>query len=354
MKELRINLEKRSYSIFIGGGILQEIEFLRYCPDKRAAVVSDENVWSLHGKNLGKVFENHGIAFHAVIVPAGEKSKSMETLARLYKEFAGFGLKRTEPVIAFGGGVVGDLAGFAASTYMRGVPFIQIPTTLLAQVDSGVGGKVAINLDEGKNLVGSFYQPELVVADTEILETLPEREWNAGLAEVVKYAAIGEQGIGSILREPDAPRKRIDEIVFLSCKSKAGYVERDERDTGDRMMLNFGHTFGHAIEKIHGYERYNHGEAVAIGMALATRAGILLGVSKSPDVEKELIDMMNGAGLKYLLEDDIAGIIPLMSGDKKNSGNMLTLVLLEEIGKSIIYKISPDELLRAFREDGNE
>lgn len=349
MTELEISLPGHSYSILIGKDILRESAGLlrSRCPGGRAAVVSDETVWKLHGERLENVFREQGITLHVSVIPPGEQSKSLDMLGRLYGEFARFGLKRGDPVIAFGGGVVGDLAGLAAATFMRGVPFIQIPTTLLAQVDSSVGGKVAVNLPEGKNLVGSFWQPSLVVADTELLSTLPEREWKAGMAEVVKYAAIGEALLAPLLENQDEIGNNLEEIVRLCCKCKAGYVERDERDTGLRMMLNFGHTFGHAIEKNHSYEKYNHGEAVAIGMALAVRAGTLLGLTED-GTEESLTALMDSAGICHGFEDKIEEIIPLMSGDKKNSGEEITLVLLERMGSPFIHRVRREELLNAF------
>ncbi len=351
MIQLDINLPGRSYPILIGENILQEQSrvLASYCPGGMAAVVSDEKVWSLHGPYLEEILKGLGLAYTAVIIPQGETSKSLAMLEKLYKEFFRCGLKRLHAVLAFGGGVTGDLAGFAASTYMRGLPFIQIPTTLLSQVDSSVGGKVAVNLEEGKNLVGSFYQPDLVLADTGLLASLPQREWLSGLAEVVKYAAIGEESLIPLLKSPETIRQNLEQIVYLCCKRKAYYVEKDERDTGDRMFLNFGHTFGHAIEKYHDYQKYNHGEAVAIGMALAARTGELLGLSRD-GVAAALAGIMDQAGLSYVLDDDLQEIIPLMTGDKKNQSSEITLVLLQRLGCPFLHAISQQELLHLLKE----
>ncbi len=351
MIQLDINLPGRSYPILIGENVLQEQAGLlaSYCPGGTVAVVSDEKVWSLHGPDLEKILKGLGLAYTAAIIPQGETSKSLAMLEKLYKEFFRYGLKRNHAVIAFGGGVAGDLAGFAASTYMRGLPFIQIPTTLLAQVDSSVGGKVAVNLEEGKNLVGSFYQPNLVLADTGLLASLPRREWLSGLAEVVKYAAIGAGSLPSLLAGPEAIRQNLEQIVYLCCKQKAAYVEKDERDTGERMFLNFGHTFGHAIEKYHDYQKYNHGEAVAIGMALAARTGQLLGLSEK-GTAKTLMETMDKAGLTYTLTDKLSHIIPLMTGDKKNQSSEITLVLLKKLGSPILHAISQTELMHLLKE----
>lgn len=352
MIQLSVNLPGHAYPIHIGQNALAETAPLlaQECPGRKAAIVSDETVWELHGRYLEELLSRQGLRATTVLVPPGETSKSLSRLEYLYHAFYRCGLTRKDPVIAFGGGVVGDLAGFAAATYLRGLPFIQMPTTLLAQVDASVGGKVAVNLEEGKNLVGSFYQPVLVIADTTLLTTLPRREWKAGLAEVVKYAAIGEDKLGAILAASGGGKERLDEIIYLCCQSKARFVERDERDADERMMLNFGHTFGHAIERYHGFTKYNHGEAVAIGMALAARTGVLLGVS-APDTETKLIRLLETCELSYRLTDPFEELIPLMTGDKKNTGQDITLVLLKKIGAPLLYKIQPERLERLFKED---
>ena len=340
MKTLNIELGYTAYPIFIDSGTTANADIaarLRaYCPNGRAAVISDENVWGLHKDKLDKL----GIEILPIVVAPGEGSKSMQTLEYVYGELCAYGLKRSEPIIAFGGGVVGDLAGFAAATYMRGVNFIQIPTTLLAQVDSSVGGKVAVNLEQGKNMVGSFYQPKMVIIDTDILATLPKREFAAGMAEVIKYAAIDNCGVLEIL-EAAAPYD-MQEIIYRCCKSKAGVVERDELDLGERMILNFGHTFGHAIEKLNHYETYNHGEAVALGMMLAAQAGVRMGKTEA-DVPGRIAAMLSRVGLEKPF-DDIAAILPLMAGDKKNCGALITLVLIKDMGQPYMYEIELDVL----------
>ena len=342
MKTLNIELGHTSYPIFIDSGTTADASIAarvrEYCPNGRAAVISDENVWELHKDRL----EGLGIELLPIIVKPGEGSKSMQTLERVYAELCAHGLKRSEPIIAFGGGVVGDLAGFAAATYMRGANFIQIPTTLLAQVDSSVGGKVAVNLEQGKNMVGSFYQPKMVIIDTDMLDTLPKREFAAGMAEVIKYAAIDDCGVLEIL-EADEPHD-MQEIIYLCCKSKAGVVERDELDMGERMILNFGHTFGHAIEKLNHYEKYNHGEAVALGMMLAARVGVRMGKTAA-EVPDRIAAMLKRADLCDKFED-VAAIIPLMSGDKKNSGALITLVLVSDMGQPFVCEIGMDELAK--------
>lgn len=351
MSRLDVKLQNRTYGIIFGNNVIAEASglLLENCPDKRAAVISDDNVWGLHAQQLTAALSDLGIEISQIVIPHGEKSKSLDMLKHIYSELFRYGIKRSDPVVAFGGGVVGDLAGFAAASYMRGVPFIQIPTTLLAQVDSSVGGKVAVNLEQGKNLVGSFYQPCLVLAGTQVLSTLPAREWNAGMAEVVKYTALGETELLSLLEAPGDAAEKLQHITYLCCKCKAGFVERDERDTAERMMLNFGHSFGHAIEKYHNFEKYNHGEAVAVGMALALRTGVMLGITE-PETEQRFLRLMDTCGLRYELTDDIAELIPLMMGDKKNIGGDISLVLLRKFGEPFIYKISEQALRKMWKE----
>ena len=351
MTQLEIKLPTHTYPIYIGSGALEnkKNELLTYCPGKRAVVVSDETVWALHHQKFTKILQGLSISFTPIIVPPGETSKSIAVLELLYQKFAQFHLTRQAPIIAFGGGVVGDLAGFAASTFMRGVPFIQIPTTLLAQVDSSVGGKVAVNIPEGKNMVGSFYQPQLVIADTDYLTTLPKREWNAGMAEVVKYAAIGETELQTILNKQPLSAETMEQIIYLCCSCKAKYVQEDERDTGSRRMLNFGHSFGHAIEKLHHFKKYNHGEAVAIGMALAADFGTRLSVTE-PETLSIITALMDNLGLNYTCSDFIGDIIPLMAGDKKNIGDEIVLVLLKKMGQPFIYRTTLHQITDVFKE----
>ncbi|MCL2031504.1 MAG: 3-dehydroquinate synthase [Oscillospiraceae bacterium] len=339
MRERVIRLGERSYPVYAGRGALG-----RAAPSlfEGGAVVTDENVYRLYRDRVDSLCGPERVA----VVPAGEGAKTPERLAVLWSFFARAGLKRGSPVIAAGGGVMGDLAGFAAATYMRGVPFVQVPTTLLAQVDASVGGKVAVNLPEGKNLAGSFYQPRAVVADTSFLDTLPEREIKTGLGEVVKHAMLGSGRLAELLTGGDIGA-HWDEIVFENIQTKAEYVERDERESGPRMFLNFGHTFGHALEAYTRYERYNHGEAVAIGMALAVRAGIALGVT-APETRGALLGLLERHGLPCETDIPPAAFLPLMRGDKKNQGGDITLVLLKSPGQPVAHRVSPGELDKIF------
>ena len=338
MKELTVGLDERSYPIYIGAGLLAAAPFYE-C--KTAVVITDENVIKLHGDKLKSYLEGRGVSHNVITVKPGEQSKSLEVLAGVYSQMASSGAKRNTLVVAFGGGVVGDLAGFAAATYMRGVPFIQIPTTLLAQVDSAVGGKVAVNIPEGKNLIGSFYQPRLVLSDTELLGTLPEREWTAGLGEVVKYAFLGNEAVLSFL---EGGGENIEEIVFECCKTKAELVESDEKDRGARMFLNLGHTFGHAIEKFCGYSGVNHGEAVIKGTDMELSTGVMLGLTP-PELRERYREIIKRHGLDIKINLDMKSVIEYMAGDKKNTDERVNCVFLQDIGKPFMHMITKRELL---------
>ncbi|MBQ1920423.1 MAG: 3-dehydroquinate synthase, partial [Selenomonas sp.] len=270
MRKVSVDLGPKSYDIFIGYGIDAEIrDFVsRAAFSGQGLIVTDTNVGPLYGSWLQSLLQAAGLKTELAVIPAGESSKSLKTADELYTKAIELGLDRKSPIFALGGGVVGDLAGFIAATYMRGVPFIQVPTSLLAQVDSSVGGKVAVNHLLGKNLIGAFYQPQAVFMDLNCMRTLPEREMATGLGEVIKYGVIYDQDFFRYLeenqaaitaREPEA----LTHIIARSCEIKAAVVSQDEQEAGLRRILNFGHTIAHAIEKETGYSRYNHGEAVA-------------------------------------------------------------------------------------------
>jgi 3-dehydroquinate synthase len=344
MTRLHVAAPSREYDIAVGENAVNTLpaEAERLKLARRAAVVTDENVWRLHGEKLRAALDGAEMELLPVVLPPGEGSKTLQTAERLYHAFAEFSLKRNETVIAFGGGVVGDLAGFAAATYMRGTPFVQIPTTVVAQIDSSVGGKTGVNLGEGKNLVGCFYQPELVLADTALLATLPKREIDAGMAEAVKYAALGERGLFPILSRK-GELSDFEELVRLCCRAKAKLVEADECDTGARRALNFGHTFGHAIEKYYNYGKFNHGEAVARGIAIALDVGVALGVTPEK-TRGEALALMEARGLDTALEIPRRELIPLTASDKKNENGAVTLILLKGVGEPVVYKTNEEEL----------
>lgn len=342
MKRLRVNILSREYDICVGSGILQNsAELIREVySGKKAAVITDSNVEPLYAEKLLESLRNGGIAAEVICIPAGERSKSLDSLSGIYNRFFDMELTRGDIVIALGGGVVGDLTGYAAATFLRGVPFVQIPTTLLAQVDSSVGGKVAVNHERGKNMIGAFYQPKLVISDVECLKTLDKREFAGGMGEVIKHGAIADAEFFGRLEN-----RSIDmiETVVLNCDIKRKVVEQDEYDTGLRMMLNFGHTFGHALEKHYNFERYTHGEAVAIGMVQACELGERLGVTK-PDTSKRLTKLLEAYDLPTSAEVDAKTLLGNMLLDKKRGGDSITFVLLEEIGRCRLQKIGIGEL----------
>jgi 3-dehydroquinate synthase len=346
-----------SYQISIGPGAARHAgKIARGLGIDAACVVTDSNT----GRFLPPVpksLSGSGVAASSVEFPAGERSKTPETVARLCSEFARRGLTRSGAVIALGGGVVGDAAGFAAACYMRGVRHIQMPTTLMAMTDSSVGGKTAVDLPEGKNLMGAFWPPAAVLADTNALASLPEREVKAGLAEVVKYYALGAAEIGRALKKNRAAGETDsewlmsldwDEIVLACCRKKAGVAAGDPRDNGARRHLNFGHTFAHALEKYRDYGSINHGEAVAAGMRLALETGERLGVTPA-SVREDIISLMDFLGLDAVPSVPVGELLPIMLGDKKNNPGSLNLVLLRGAGCPEIFPISPDRLADVWR-----
>ncbi len=342
MRTLNVELGERSYPIHIGAGLLARAELITEClPQKRAAVVTNEVVAPLYLKLLSEALAARGVAVVPIILPDGETSKSWETLNRIFDTLLEQRCERRTTIIALGGGVVGDMAGFAAAVYQRGVPFVQIPTTLLSQVDSAVGGKTAINHPLGKNMIGAFYQPRTVIADTDTLATLPGRELAAGLAEVIKYGLIRDPAFFEWLeanlhrllaKEPEA----LAHAIYESCRNKAEVVALDERENGVRAHLNLGHTFGHAIEAGTGYGTWLHGEAVAAGMVLAARLSQRLGHLTAADVLR-ITAILARAGLPAEAPDlGLERYFELMAHDKKVEGGRLKFVLLERIGKAFV------------------
>ncbi|MFQ5521395.1 MAG: 3-dehydroquinate synthase, partial [Candidatus Methylomirabilia bacterium] len=277
-EEISVNLGPRSYSIVVGAGSLSSVgeRLRRFDPGRRTAVVSDATITALHGRAVQDSLAVAGFAVGEIIVPQGEAAKTLKVAEQCWNSCLALGLDRTSTILALGGGAVGDLAGFVAATYMRGIPVVQLPTTLLAQVDAAIGGKVAIDHPRAKNLIGAFHQPRLVIADPQVLLTLPEREFRSGLTEVVKhgivldadYFADLEQHVEEILRR-DLPT--LERVVAGSCRLKARVVEADETESDLRAVLNYGHTVGHALEAATGYARWAHGEAVALGIAVAAQ-----------------------------------------------------------------------------------
>ncbi|MEN3931640.1 3-dehydroquinate synthase [Microvirga sp. W0021] len=344
-----VPLGARAYDILVGRNILGEgVEQIKKLGVRKVALVTDENVHSLHAERIIKTLADNGVDVAApVVVPAGESSKSYAVLAKTCDDILATRVERGDLVIALGGGVVGDLAGFAAAIVRRGMRFVQMPTSLLAQVDSSVGGKTGINSSHGKNLVGAFHQPSLVIADTAILDTLPERELRAGYAEVIKYGLINSERFFFWCEEnwqqifAGGPER--DEAVAHSCRAKAEVVVRDEFENGDRALLNLGHTFGHALERIVKYDnaRLVHGEAVAIGLAQAFRFSARLGLCAGQDAGR-VEAHLKSVGLPTRLQDvpggagSVDAILDAMTQDKKVKAGTLTFILAKGIGKSFI------------------
>jgi 3-dehydroquinate synthase len=365
-----VSLADRSYDILIGDGLIDGagVEISKVLPGARAAIVTDENVAALHLPRLTASLATSGIEATPVIIAAGEKSKSYTEFARVCDAVISAKLERRDMVIGFGGGVVGDLSGFVAASVRRGMRFVQMPTSLLAQVDSSVGGKTGINSPHGKNLVGAFWQPQLVLADTGLLTTLSAREFRAGYAEVVKYGLIDQPDFFEWL---DKNRDAVfaggaarAQAIATSCRAKAAVVARDEQETGDRALLNLGHTFGHAIEAAAGYdsEVVVHGEAVAIGLVMAHRFSVALGSAPEADA-KRLEFHLRAAGLPLRIADlgghNLSGgqalaamgadqMLGFMAQDKKVVRGALTFILTRGIGKSFIAKDVPQDKIRDF------
>jgi 3-dehydroquinate synthase len=350
IQQVPVGLAGRAYEVVIGDGLI-EAAGARIAPllkRARTAVVMDETVAALHGARLLSSLQNAGVAASVLTIPPGEAQKSFQSLADLSDRLLALELDRGDMITAFGGGVVGDLAGFAASIYKRGIDFIQIPTTLLAQVDSSVGGKTAIDTPHGKNLIGAFHQPRLVLADLGVLDTLPDRQMRCGYAEVIKYGLLGDaaffdwleaRGAAVLAREPAA----LAEAVARSVAMKAAIVAEDERESGRRALLNLGHTFGHALETEMGFDdRLAHGEAVALGCAMAFRFAVALGVCPGQDAVRAE-RAIAATGLPVRLGDlpaafPAAALVRHMAQDKKAEGGRLTLILPRAIGEAFVAK----------------
>ncbi len=356
-----VGLGQRAYDVVVGEGLLDVAGRLiaPFQTRGRTAVVSDETVWRLHGERLTAALRDAGIDALPVVVPPGEGSKSFEGLADVTDRLLALELDRGDLITAFGGGVVGDLAGFAAAIYKRGIDFVQIPTTLLAQVDSSVGGKTAIDTPRGKNLVGAFHQPRLVLADLSVLATLPDREMRAGYAEIVKYGLLGDlaffewleaNGSAVLAREPAA----LAQAVARSVEMKAEIVAEDEKEQGRRALLNLGHTFGHALEAETGYgDALLHGEAVGAGMALAFRFSAAQGQVAGQDAERAT-RAIAAAGLPTTLPQvaghpfDAARLVAHMGQDKKAEAGRLTFILARALGDAYVAKDVDARAVRDF------
>lgn len=344
MKTLELNLKDTSYNIYFEKNIVFEIgKYLsENFADRKIAIIADWNLEKLYGDEFNKSIKNMGFETKIISIKPGEESKSFDTLKEIYRELSIFKLGRKDLIITFGGGVTGDIGGFAASTYLRGVDYIQVPTSLLAQVDSSIGGKVAVDLPWGKNLVGSFYHPRAVFIDAGLLKTLDVRFLHDGLAEVVKYGFIRDASIIHELmkfKNDDELINNIEDIIYKCCSIKKEIVEMDEKDFGERMLLNFGHTLGHAVERYFEYRKFTHGEAVAIGMAQITRKSEGLSLT-----DKGTLKLLEDVLIKYNLPHEVpemerSKVMDTITLDKKSSGGNINLVILKRLGQGVIKNV---------------
>jgi len=357
MQKIRVDLGDRSYNILIDTGNLPDIgkSLLKFEFSNKICLLSNPTVFGLYGEAVSRSIRDEGFELAEILIPDGEEYKNLDSVEQIYGEMLKARLDRKSVLVALGGGVIGDMAGFAASTYMRGIDFVQVPTTLLAQVDSSVGGKTGVNHALGKNMIGTFWQPRLVWVDTDTLKTLPKREFLSGLAEVLKYGVIWdgeffrflEESAGKILAHDQETLAR---IIRVSCEIKAEVVSRDERESGLRAILNYGHTIGHAIETATGYTRYLHGEAVAIGMYAEARLAKQLGLLDGDQAER-IKAVIDSYGLPSDVPEDIAfeSVLSSMRLDKKAVSGDLKFILPERIGSvKIKGGLSREEIEKVF------
>jgi len=341
MVELQVGLGKNSYAIVIENGLRHRLpdEIKKIYAGSKIAIITDHNVNEHYGNPLETGLQAVGYETMLIALPPGEHTKDFQVLPQIYDQLLDFQLNRSDLIIALGGGVIGDVTGFVASSFLRGVPFIQIPTSLLAQVDSSIGGKVGVDLARGKNLIGAFYQPKRVFIDPEMLQTLSDHYFRDGLGEVIKYGCIKNAAFFEFLKTMHSREElmeHIEDILYTCCDIKRKVVETDEKDTGERMLLNFGHTIGHALETYTHYSKYSHGEAITIGMVAITRLSEQKGITKMGTADEiEALAEQIGLPTKFQV-DDWDSFLAIMTLDKKNLADHLKVILLTEIGESII------------------
>ncbi|GAB6138828.1 3-dehydroquinate synthase [Halanaerobaculum tunisiense] len=353
METVGVDLEDRSYQIKIGEDILQNLgDYLTELEiGSKVLIITNPLVDSLYGQEVEQAISKAGFEVEKALIPDGEEYKSLATARDLYDQAVESGLDRSSTIVALGGGVVGDIAGFIAASFMRGINFVQVPTTVLAQVDSSVGGKVAVNHPQGKNLIGDFYQPQLVVADKKVLHTLEERELKAGLGEVVKYGVIWDEDFFSFLEQNktdilNLERTALIHLIKRSCQIKAKVVAQDEREEGLRAILNYGHTVGHALEAVTNYQRYRHGEAIAIGMIAAAKLAGKLDLLDKSAVERHR-KLLKDFGLPVSYQEISKDrIIKAMAKDKKVQNGVVRFILANQIGEVSITSDIADIKLR--------
>ncbi|MBU0650563.1 3-dehydroquinate synthase, partial [bacterium] len=343
-KKITVNLsENRNYDIVIDSGFISDLSEVKSYFDKYDSImiVSNEKIFGIYGDKIRKSFKHIGKNIHISILPDGEQYKNLEYINKIYTDCIKAELDRKSLIVAFGGGVIGDMAGFAAATFMRGIDYIQIPTTLLAQVDSSVGGKTGVNHPLCKNMIGAFYQPQVVIIDIDVLSTLDRRDYISGLAEVVKYGVILDESFFSFLEENTEKilslnKNVLEEIIFKSCAFKAKVVQEDEREKGLRTILNYGHTIGHAIETVTEYKKYLHGEAISMGMIYASKIACNKGLIDKYVISRQQ-ELLSSLGLPTEVEDvDPQQILYLIKTDKKFVSGKPKFILPKKIGQVVI------------------
>ena len=335
----------RPYSVVIENGLLDRVGELALetrKPGSKAMLISDSNVFPLYGERVQASLERAGFPVSRFVFPAGEGSKQISTVCEMYRALSENGFTRTDFIVTLGGGVTGDMGGFAAATFLRGMEFIQVPTTLLSQVDASVGGKTGVDLPFGKNLVGAFHQPAAVLTDPETLKTLPDHFFRDGMGEVIKYGCIADEPLFQALEEGKA-LEDLEDLLARCVRCKKELVEEDTRDTSRRRILNFGHTFGHALEKLHNFQDLTHGEAVGIGMVWACRVGERLGVTPEGTADR-VLEVLKRYGLPTQDEFSWEQVVDATALDKKSDGATLRVILLSKIGESVIRPMTREAL----------
>ncbi|MBI3583290.1 MAG: 3-dehydroquinate synthase [Nitrospinae bacterium] len=353
MEVVNVGLGERSYSIYMGKGLLPECgnRIKNIKTGKKIVVITNPAVNKLYGDTLKNSLTGAGFIVNFVEIPDGEEYKTINTAVKIYDRLIDIKMERESPLIALSGGVTGDITGFVAATYLRGVPYIQIPTTLLAQVDSSIGGKTAVNHPRGKNLIGAFYQPKAVFIDIDTLRTLPKEEILCGIAEIIKYGIIRDRDFFEYLEDNIKKLINLNEDILIhsikrSCEIKADVVSKDERETDLRAILNFGHTIGHAIESLTNYKKYRHGEAVAIGMVYAARLSLESGFCSNKDYDR-VVNLINAAGLPTAISGlNTNAVIDSLYLDKKVKEEKIRFILMNGIGSTEIYSDISHELIR--------
>lgn len=345
--ELKLNGKNYNSNIYIEKELLKTAGlYAKKLTDGNVFVVTDSNVFPLYFETVRTALEEQGLRVSHYVIPAGEASKSLSMLGVLYEECVKNRITRTDLIVALGGGVVGDLTGFLAATYLRGVRLMQIPTTFLAQIDSSVGGKTAIDLPSGKNLVGAFYQPNVVLIDPDTLSTLSDKIFADGMAEAIKYGCIRDRELLTLL---ESPKEHLTQIITRCVTIKKNVVQQDEFDTGERMILNFGHTVGHTIEKAGNYTEYTHGQAVAVGMVCILQMGLMLGKISEEEAEK-VISLIRSANLPLSVPYDKDECLKTVSTDKKMMGATLNVVLPKGLGDCTVEQWNPVDFVNMAKE----